>query len=469
MGNQRGIRLGVIGRTLTALLSVGWISFLTHSLVEDSRNVAPLSLTQVGASTQGLLLGTSRSSEALSKAQIAAAIGSPPTLDAFPEELDLSFTGRAPRPLRVSYTFDRPLQQYMEQLFSEYRPDYGSFVALEARSGRILCLVSYARDAPLLENLALRASFPSASVFKIVTAAAAVENRQLSGDTVLSYSGRKHTLYRGQILESRITRWTRHITLRDAFSHSINTIFGRLGAFTLGPNFLKTTAEAFGFNRQIVSDLTLQPGRASIPEDPEDAWGLAESASGFTRENTMSPLQGALIAAAVANDGVMMEPYAVESLRDPSGRSLYNNAVQVAAVSTQPSTAREVRSMMQKTVRFGTPRGSFKGFFRGTTANIEVGGKTGSLTGFDPPGKYDWFVGYAHAGTEHLAFASLTVHQKQWRVKSAYLARRAIEYHFGSKQGPNLLQRRPARHLARRRFQSKPLAVDTSKTGEPLE
>jgi beta-lactamase class D len=61
---------------------------------------------------------------------------------------------------------------------------------------------------------------------------------------------------------------------------------------------------------------------------------------------------------------------------------------------------------------------------------IEVGGKTGSLTGTNPPGKVDWFVGYAEAGNQRIAICALTINEKNWRVKSSYMARVAIEQWF---------------------------------------
>jgi hypothetical protein len=74
---------------------------------------------------------------------------------------------------------------------------------------------------------------------------------------------------------------------------------------------------------------------------------------------------------------------------------------------------------------------------------VEVGGKTGSLTGLEPRGKYDWFVGYAQHGGQKIAISALTIHGKLWRVKSSYLARRAIEQYFkGVAQGRNVASRK---------------------------
>jgi beta-lactamase class D len=73
----------------------------------------------------------------------------------------------------------------------------------------------------------------------------------------------------------------------------------------------------------------------------------------------------------------------------------------------------------------------FRSFLRQNGNPIEVGGKTGSLTGTSPQGKYDWFVGYAKSPSgKRIAFASLAIHGEFWRVKAAMLARQAIEHYF---------------------------------------
>ncbi len=361
-----------------------------------------------------------------SKEQVADVLGRSASFSNFPTHMDLDIPGQGKVASRVQYSFDPKLQKAMVALLESYSPDYGAFVALDAATGRVLSLVSYSRSGKIKENLALRASFPSASVFKVVTAAAAIEKHQVSGDTVIPFNGRNHTLYRGQILKSNITRWTRFITLKEAFARSVNTVFGKIGAYTVGPVGLRVYADRFGFNRKIAGDLPIQEGRAFIPDD---AWGCAESASGFTRENTMSPLQGALIAAAVANDGIMMEPYVVESIikdgvipLENAGDPLYLAEPKVATITMDPQTASVMRGLMKETVLRGTSRGSFRGFFRKDFSFLDVGGKTGSLSGLNPR--------YAHSGSRRIALAALTISEKQWRVKSSYLARRAIESYF---------------------------------------
>lgn len=384
----------------------------------------------------------------LTKQEIAEVLADSASFYKFPSEVELVVDSKyptmaAPGPApsseageesnkiraSVEYAFEPQLQAEMENLFRDYKPDYGAFVAVDAKSGQILSMVSYSKAdrAHRLGNLALRATFPSASVFKVVTAAAVIEKNDYSADTIIPFNGANHTLYRSNVMKDRVTRWTRYMTLKKAFASSVNTVFGKIGAFAVEPDDLRLYADRFGFNRKIASDIPVQEGRAPIPDDP---WGRAEAASGFTRDNKMSPLQGALIAAAIVNDGVMMEPYIVQSVRAPGGEMIYSAMPKAMTQAVSAETAAEMRELMRATVKSGTSRGSFRRFFRKQFADLQVGGKTGSLTGLDPRGKYDWFVGYADDGVRKIAYASLTVHQKFWTVKSAYLARRAIEAYY---------------------------------------
>jgi cell division protein FtsI/penicillin-binding protein 2 len=379
----------------------------------------------------------------LTKEALASAIGDSARFYRFPTEIDfeigLNKTGNPKQAALgkqtvhavLEYTFEPKLQQAMEDLIQSYSPDYGAFVAIDASTGKVLSMVSYSNRPEVKSNLALRATFPSASVFKMVTAAAAIAERNFSPDTVISFNGANHSLYRGNVLNTRVTRWTRSMTLKTAFAKSVNTVFGKIGAFKLEPAELREYADRFGFNRKIAADLPVEEGHAPVSDDP---WSRAETASGFTRENTMSPMQGALMAAAIANDGVMMEPYVVKSVFSADGTELYAAQPKVFNQAVDPNTAAELRELMKETVARGTSHKSFRGFFKKDFADIDVGGKTGSLTGDNPAGKYDWFVGFANDGNRKIAFASLTIHEKFWKVKSSYLVRRAIETYFGKGQ-----------------------------------
>jgi penicillin-binding protein A len=346
--------------------------------------------------------------------------------------------------MRANYGIDLKLQSKMEQLFESYQPDYGAFVAIHPATGAIRALISYQRSEKNT-HWALEGSFPSASVFKVITAAAAIEHENLSAESVIPFHGRSTTLYRSQLLKDAPPRWTRYFTLREAFAKSANPAFARIGALQLGPSRLRQYASKFGFNRTLASDVPFQTGSVHIPDH---LWGLAESASGFTLKSTLSPLHGALIAASVVNDGTMMQPFLIESLEAPETNAFaYHVSPHILSQALSEEGARELRILMRETVQKGTSRPSFRGFYRiASHQHIEVGGKTGSLTGSDPKGKVDWFIGYADSGAEQLAFAALTVHEQYWRVKSAYLARKAIETYFH----PTTIALRLANHEAER-------------------
>jgi cell division protein FtsI/penicillin-binding protein 2 len=356
----------------------------------------------------------------INKEMIAAQLGMAIRGNLFPQVLDLSVDGGVKK-TQVHYSLHEESQSQMQRLMGLYRPDYGAFVAIDARSGRILSLVSYSREKHV-ENLALQATFPAASIFKVVTASAALDLNKANPSTIVPFNGAYHTLYKKNVVDNRENRWTRYITMREAFARSVNTFFSKLGLFYVGPTNLLQYAERYNFNHPIRADVPVQTGYARIATD--DPWSVATAASGFTRDNTMSPIQGALIAAAVANDGVMMEPYIVESLLDQAtGQSVYQVQPAQASVVVDKLAAEKLRELFNETVRSGTSRKSFrKTVRRSSWDDVEFGGKTGSLTGLNPAGKCDWFVGYARYRDQRIAVAALTVNEKKWRVKSSLLA-----------------------------------------------
>lgn len=360
------------------------------------------------------------SSYGINKELIAQQIGTAIKSNEFPDAVDLKVDGSQQHAL-VDYTIDDDSQEWMEKTIGQYKPDYAAFVAMDARTGRILSLVSFSESQPNVENLTVRATFPAASIFKVVTASAALDLDKAKPETVVPYNGANHTLYKKNVEDTKVNRWTRMMTIKEAFARSVNVVFGKLGLFMVGPQSLHEYAQRYMFDQPIPSDLPIEMGKTHI--DPADPWTVVQTASGFTRETTMSPVQGALMAAAVANDGVMMEPYIVDSLTDDKGTKMYEAVPKQASVVIEPQADIELRKLFNETVRSGTGRKSFRKTVRHSTFDeVEFGGKTGSLTGLNPAGKCDWFVGYARYNGERIAVAGLTVNEKKWKVKSSMLA-----------------------------------------------
>lgn len=321
--------------------------------------------------------------------------------------------------LAVDPSIDEALQHYLTKRLYERTSRYIAIVVMEGTSGRILALVGFDKrnpdDNPCLDN-----RFPAASIFKIVTAGAAMEHCHLSSGSTLSYNGAKHTLYKSQLKKIN-NRYTHRTTLAASFAQSVNPVFGKLGRHCLGQDALAQYAEAFGFNRAIPFELPLSPSRAPVTADP---YQWAEMASGFNRQTVISPLHGALLAAVVPNGGMLIEPTIVDRITDATGQVLYRSGQTggYRAVTTQ--TAREMERLMRETVRRGTARKIFRRSAKDRVlSQLVIGGKTGSIDNAGHDARYDWFVGFARhsRSREAVAVAVVVAHEK-------YIGRRAGEY-----------------------------------------
>lgn len=347
----------------------------------------------------------------------------------FPHILTRSDDGPAAT-YTLDYTIDWNMQREVEKLFRAYKPDYGAMVVISAETGKIRALATYEREELLDEHLALRASFPAASVFKIVTAATAIDRRRADPETRILFNGGSHTLYKRNVMNETVNRWTRAVTLREAFAQSFNTAFGRLAFKRMEPSDLEDYAIRFGFNREIRGDIHFEAGFTLIPK--EKNFALAEIASGFNKITRMSPLQGALMAAAIANDGAMPAPLLIEKVWNEEGEVLLQAQPRVDRVVLSAEGVEKMKVLMAETIRSGTSRRAFRPVRRDRKLKeLELGGKTGTLTGVDPKGRTDWFVGYAIGENgEKLAISAVTVHVDLWRVKSSVLAQSLVKTYF---------------------------------------
>ncbi len=330
----------------------------------------------------------------------------------------------------IQYTIDNELQAAAGKILETYKPDYGAVVIMNAESGKILALQSFQKNQTIDMNLAFRGTFPAASIFKIITAAAALDKYpDVTPETEVSFNGGNHTLYKKNVMSNAVTKWTRSMSLREAFARSINTVFGRLTLERLNPQDLEEYAIKFGFNQNIKTDLPFDPGYTEIPK--EKNFHLTELASGYNRVTTMSPIQGAMIAASIASDGKMPVPYVVEKIQSNDGRTLFQAEPLTAGQSMTVSGAQKIQELMEATITQGTSRKSFRTLVKDKKfKELILGGKTGSLTGEDPKGKVDWFVGYAKNENQKIAIAALTVNVQKWTIKSSQMAQMLFRTHF---------------------------------------
>lgn len=340
-------------------------------------------------------------------------------------KIDFNYAGRS---LCLETTLDSRLQRYMSKKIRSSKSPLIGFVAMDPTTGRILSMID-SKKTDEATSPCLSSQFPAASIFKIVSAAAAIDSCNISADTKLTFNGRSHTLYKNQ-LTGRTNRYTNSVSLKTSFAKSINPPFGKLGIFRLKKDLLQEYAIRFGFNQPITFELPVQPSRISVGDEP---YRWAEVACGFNRETLMSPIHGAMMAGAILNDGTLVEPRIIERITDSEKNPIYSSSTNVIRQVISPNASHEMKKLMAATISFGTGRHAFKGYrWDRILSKLSIGGKTGSIKNKNDELLYDWFVGFCKekTGTRKLALAVLVVHDKLLRARAAEFARLAMRDYF---------------------------------------
>ncbi len=276
----------------------------------------------------------------------------------------------------------------------------GAVVALDPKTGAILAMASYpsynpdvlathngsqlnqvdhqllhAAGNPLL-NRAINASFPPGSTFKIVTSSAFLSQDSSRSTQTSVYSPTILTLPNGHSLSNNdgevCGTGTGHTTLITAFAQSCDTTFASLGV-QLGSAFLRQYADQFGMNNP---NLTI-PMLASPSNYPPltDKSYTAYSAIGQFND-TVTPLQEAMFAAAIANGGTLMRPYLVQQVTASDLSTVQTTTPSILSQPVSASVASEVGQMMLAVVQ--DPDGTAYDFNSGAEGGLVIAGKTGT-------------------------------------------------------------------------------------------
>jgi len=299
---------------------------------------------------------------------------------------------------------------------------------MDPAPGKILSMVSFNKTNPS-DNPCLDNKFPAASIFKIVTASAAIEKYGFSSDHVFTYNGMKHTLYKSQ-LKDRTSRYTNRITFKDAFAQSVNPVFGKIGSLYLGKDTLEEYAKAFGFNRDINFEIIVDPSCVALSDRP---YQWAEIASGFNNKTKISPLHGAMMASAIINQGRLLEPTIIDRIVNEKGRIIYKGKLVAMSQAMAPNASQTLNRLMANTIEKGTGRKAFRRFRKDKIlSRLNIGGKTGSIDNKIHDARYDWFVGFAEEknGDEKIALSIIVAHEKYIGLRAAYYARIAMKKYF---------------------------------------
>ena len=238
--------------------------------------------------------------------------------------------------------------------------------------------------APLVQR-ATSGLYPPGSTFKTITAAAAIDTGAAQPDSIYEDAGELtiagHTLIEQNRPNDRQTLWS----LTESFAWSLNVVFAQIG-LQLGGERLAAAARGWGWESDIPFDLPVETSRVSVtPGFLDDPVGVAETAFG-QGELLATPLQMALVAAGIGNDGDMMRPHLVASLVEPDGESVRETRPSRWRRGAGSEAADQTAAMMIYAVENGALGTAF-------TPGYTIGGKTGTAeTGSGDP--HAWFIGF---------------------------------------------------------------------------
>ena len=299
----------------------------------------------------------------------------------------------------------------------------GAVVALDPRTGAIKVMASVPgydpgtvpdpkvykaltspsnTNAPLL-NRTTQSGYPPGSTFKVVTAIAAIDSGRYTPSSTVN--GKSPQTISGRPLSNFGNEQFGEIPLTTALTHSVNTVWAQVGE-KLGKDTMRKYMERLGFDAQPPIDLPPDQVRASgeylggrliKPTNPNVDVG--RMAIGQDKLNA-TPLQMAMVASAVADDGRLMEPHLTDRVVDRDGRTVKRIEPKQFSRVMSASSARQVNQMMQQVVKEGTGTAA-------ALAGIDVGGKTGTAEVDRSCGPNQlWFIGFAPANDPKVAVAA---------------------------------------------------------------
>ncbi len=255
-------------------------------------------------------------------------------------------------------------------------------------------------DAPLVLR-ATEGLFSPGSTFKTVTASAAVDSGLANPSSTYEDDGalvvEGHTIPEFNRPDDTIDTWT----LSDGLAWSLNVVLARVG-LQLGPEGLQEYATRFGFGEEIPFDLPVARSQlASTPDFLDSPAALADTAFGQGQILT-TPLQMALVAAGIANDGVIMQPYLVSGTRDGEGNLTRETEPSVWQRPISSESAAQVQDMMVNAVENGYAAGA-------QIEGLVVGGKTGTAE-VDNGEPHAWFIAFVGDPEPRYAVAVVLEH-----------------------------------------------------------
>ena len=328
------------------------------------------------------------------------------------------FTGRRPQGATLETTLDAKVQAAAEEGLEGIR---GAAVALDPKTGAILAMVShptydpndlathdltaleknYARlnkdpTKPLVNRTINGDLYPPGSVFKVVTAAAALSTGEYTEDTVVPGPAVLDLPQTDADLPNAFDGPCgpgSEVTLTEALAVSCNTAFARIG-MDIGAEALQSQAAKFGFGDSITVPMRVTP--STVPAEmnlPQ----LAQASIG-QYDVRATPLQMAMVAAGVGNDGTVMRPYLVQSVIGSDLAVIESTEPEELSQAVTPDVAAQLTRMMEAVVEDGSG-------VRAQIPGVAVAGKTGTAQHGEGRKAHAWFISFAPANDPEIAVA----------------------------------------------------------------
>lgn len=242
-----------------------------------------------------------------------------------------------------------------------------------------------------MANRASKEIYPPGSTFKLVTSAAALESGRYTPDTQVDTPSSIVLPQTTNRLGNEIDCGDSTVSFTQALDNSCNTAFAKIG-MSLGQDTLRDQAKKFGFDSTFDSDVPMVASQ--FPGEMNEAQVALSSIGQY--DVAASPLQMAMVSAAIANDGKLMTPYLTQSVRASNLQTVWNHHPSTLSQATSRHTAEDLQKMMVSVVQNGTGKAA-------QIDGVTVGGKTGTAQTTKDASPYAWFVGYSQ--NPHVAVA----------------------------------------------------------------
>jgi len=335
-------------------------------------------------------------------------------------------TARTSDGLLLNYTVQGGLQKRVHDFLAKNQVPYGVFVAIEPATGRILGMTSYSAVDPAWTKNSAYGLYPMASLFKIITASAALESRKITPESVVEFRGGS-TSETPRYWEISPRGKNNRLDVTYAMGKSINPVYGRIASDIAGKTSVMESVSRFGFNQELLPETPAKPSQATEPQSNND---LMLMGAGLDHDVKISPLHAAVIMSAIANGGRMMAPVLTSSVSDDKGRQKEVFAPREIRRLVSPETASSLTRMLSSTVLTGTSRRAFHDRRGRLLLDVSIAAKTGSINGDDPKGHYSWFAAFAPLQNPRIALVALVINPDKWKIKASQVGQQALEEFF---------------------------------------